>query len=50
VSKPEQRAKGLFGEAMKIADAGARRVFLDRVCDGDDALQQEVESLLARHA
>ena len=39
----------MFGEAMKIADARARRVFLDRVCDGDDALQQEVESLLAAH-
>ena len=50
MSKPEQRAKELFGEAMKIADAGERgAVFLDRVCDGDDALQQEVESLLAAH-
>ena len=49
MSKPAQRAEELFAGAMKIADAEARRAYLDRVCGGDAALRMEVESLLAAH-
>jgi hypothetical protein len=49
MSKPAQRAEELFAGAMKIADAEARREYLDRACGGDTALRMEVESLLRAH-
>src|SRR5882672_4517620 len=38
----------LYHAALEV-DAEQRAAFLDRVCTGDDALQQEVESLIASH-
>jgi serine/threonine protein kinase/Flp pilus assembly protein TadD len=36
-------------EAVEIADAADRAVFLDRACGGDDAFRQRVEALVAAH-
>ncbi|HVI10352.1 MAG TPA: protein kinase [Candidatus Binatia bacterium] len=41
-----QRLEGLFYEAVELEPA-ARKTFLDQHCAGDNALRQEVESLLA---
>jgi eukaryotic-like serine/threonine-protein kinase len=40
------RIEGLFHEAADLAPA-ERSAFLDRVCNGDDELRRELESLLA---
>jgi serine/threonine protein kinase/tetratricopeptide (TPR) repeat protein len=39
----------VFLEALDIADASARRAFLDRRCAGDAVLRRQVEELLAAH-
>ena len=44
-----QRVGRLFRDALELP-AGERSSFLSRACDGDAALQQEVESLLAYEA
>ena len=41
-----QRLKGLLAEGLSLA-VEERPGFIDRVCDGDDALRRELESLLA---
>jgi serine/threonine protein kinase/tetratricopeptide (TPR) repeat protein len=41
-----QRLKGLLAEGLSLA-AEERPGFVDRACDGDDALRRELESLLA---
>ena len=38
----------VFHAAMSC-DPEERQVYLDRVCDGDAAMRQEVESLVAAH-
>ena len=40
-----QKIKDLFGDALEQDPAG-RKAFLDRACNGDQALRAEVESLL----
>ncbi len=47
--RPNQRAEEVFAEAIRIADAVARRAYLNRGCAGNDALRQEVESLVQSH-
>jgi hypothetical protein len=42
------RAKSVFVRAVDLP-AGARRPFVEKECQGDAALQAEVESLLAHH-
>ncbi len=37
----------LFDAARRIADAAARRGFLDRACTGDEALRRRIDDLLA---
>ena len=48
MSSLHQRAKDVFLAALERPRA-ERRAFLDEVCRGEDALRQEVESLLAFH-
>jgi serine/threonine protein kinase len=43
-----QRAKELFGSALALEPA-ERSAFLAQACSGDEALRQEIESLLAAH-
>jgi len=43
-----QRVKAIFQEAIQLAP-GERTVFLAGACQGDDALRQEVESLITSH-
>ncbi len=45
-----QREAELFDEARRISSPAARRDFLTRACDGDDALRLRVESLLDAEA
>ena len=33
----DQRAEGILGTAMEMADPAARRAYLDRACGGDAA-------------
>jgi serine/threonine protein kinase len=40
------RIKDIFGSVLE-SEEGARAAFLDKACDGDTALREEVESLLA---
>ena len=47
---PNQRAEELFATAIEIADAAARRAYLDQACAGDADLRQEVESLLVANS
>ena len=42
------RAEKLFELALE-KPAGERAVFLDAVCEGDAALRQRIEALLAAH-
>ncbi len=41
-----QREEDLFDAARNIADAAARRAFLDGACDGDPALRGRIDDLL----
>jgi len=43
-------AKSIFLEAVEIADADARQVFVASQCAGDDSLRLDVERLLEHHA
>jgi serine/threonine protein kinase/WD40 repeat protein len=43
----DRHAEEILATAMEIADAAARRAYLDRTCAGNEALRREVESLLA---
>ena len=43
-----QRLKDIFEEAVE-KDGFSRSAFLERECQNDTALKQEVEALLARH-
>ncbi len=43
-----ERIKDLLNEAVAV-DPGQRRSFLDRACDGDSTLRDEVETLLSAH-
>lgn len=44
------RERELFIQALDIADPAARSRFLDRVCRGDRALREGLDSLLSWHA
>src|SRR5205085_174656 len=44
-----QQVRSLLEEALEQRD-GDRSAFLDRACDGDVALREELESLLRYHA
>ena len=45
--KPDNSdAKLIFGEALRLNVPAERRAYLDGVCSGNEALRQEVESLL----
>jgi hypothetical protein len=39
----------IFAEALERTDPAARAVYLDAVCEGNSALRQRVEALLAAH-
>ena len=39
----------IFNEAVEIADAVERAVFLTKACGGDAALRRKAEDLLAAH-
>jgi len=45
-----QRVKNLFLAALEREAAGQRAAFLDEACAGDEALRQQVEALLQKHA
>lgn len=44
-----QDAGRIFSEALLLTDSAERSGYLDRVCSGNPALRQEVESLLQAH-
>jgi hypothetical protein len=39
----------IFAEALERTDPAARAAYLDAACEGDSALRQRVEALLAAH-
>ena len=41
--------EALFIEAMEIRDPSKRVAFLDRTCEGDDAVRGRLERLLDQH-
>ncbi len=43
-----QKTKGLFHEAQELA-ANERKAFLDKACDGDPILREQVENLLGAY-
>src|SRR5688572_18207350 len=43
------RLEIILAEAAEIAAPGARQAYLDRACEGNPALRQEVEVLLRNH-
>jgi hypothetical protein len=43
----DERAEEILATAMEITAPAARCAYLDQTCVGDNALRQEVESLLA---
>ena len=46
MGKLDPKLENLFAQALEIADAKEREAFVERACDGDEALRQELESLL----
>ena len=50
MNEPETRVMAIFTEAMEIADAKAREVFLSKACCADEFLRKEVEELLQAEA
>jgi serine/threonine protein kinase/WD40 repeat protein len=48
-AEPRRDVKEIFGEALEIPDADARRAFLDRRCDDDAELRRRLDALLAAH-
>ena len=42
-------AQFIFAEALRLSVPAERRAYLNQACGGDEALRQEVESLLAAH-
>jgi hypothetical protein len=50
MSEDTQTPKEILGQAVEIPDLIERKVFLDDVCAGDEALWSEVESPLAAYA
>jgi eukaryotic-like serine/threonine-protein kinase len=49
MSLPEHNPKDIFAEALRLANPAERQAYLDQACAGDQALRQEVESLLSAH-
>jgi serine/threonine protein kinase/tetratricopeptide (TPR) repeat protein len=49
MTTPPLNARAIFDEALEIADADARRAFLDRVCADAPELRHKVEALLHAH-
>ena len=49
-SVPSRRERGLFDQAIELADPAARAAFLDKACDGDAALRKRLDDLLAAAA
>ena len=48
MASPQKREEALFALALE-KPLDKRRAFLDAVCDGDPALRQRLEALLAAH-
>jgi WD40 repeat protein/serine/threonine protein kinase len=46
---PRVSEQTLFAEALERTDPRERAAFLDRACQGDSALRQRIERLLAQH-
>jgi hypothetical protein len=44
---PQEREEALFRAAIELPPGVARQAFLDQACDGDSALRQRLEALLA---
>ena len=44
---PTSAAKAIFGQAVDFEPGAARSVFLDRACDGNSKLRQEIEELIS---
>ena len=43
---PQSPAKAIFGEAIGLEAGAARSAFLDRACDGQRQLREEIDALL----
>src|SRR5207248_1138984 len=50
MSEPSLPQESIFLEALEIASAPERALFLDRACGGQGELRAEVEALLRAHA
>ena len=50
MSLSEHNPKDIFAEALRLKNPAERAAYLDRVCAGNPALRQEVESLLIADA
>ena len=46
MSQLDPRLDNIFAQALEIVDATERVAFVERACDGNEALRQEVEALL----
>src|SRR5450755_609790 len=44
---PISAAKAIFGQAIDLEPGAARSAFLDRACNGDCQLRQEIEELIS---
>ena len=44
---PTSETKAIFGQAIDIELGAARSAFLDRACDGNRPLRQEIEELIS---
>ena len=50
MNREENKAKGIFLNAVEIAPAAERQAYVADQCGNDEALQHEVEELLRHHA
>ncbi len=50
MNTPGHQPEEIFGQALGIADPAERQAFLERACQSDVALRQEIESLLAANS
>ena len=48
-AQQDRKAQKIFGRAVEMTTAEARRAYLEGACDGDERLKARVEALLAHH-
>ena len=49
MSDANRREEAIFEDALELADAGRRKLFLDQACGQDARLRARIEKLIAVH-